>query len=169
MSIFFATQDLKKDNGTDNPSVQIRPINKVGILGGGLMGGGIAAVTAINAKTSARVQEVDVQGVGRAMGYVGKLLRKDVSRRFKTEADATRILHRVTGTTDLSGFESVPLVIEAVFEDLELKRSMLRKIEEVGPRGRDLRIQYIVLTHWGDRRGLKTPGDSHRHALFLSG
>ena len=53
MSIFFATTAMKKDNGVDDPDVEARPIGRIGMLGAGLMGAGIAYVTADRAKINA--------------------------------------------------------------------------------------------------------------------
>ncbi len=67
MSIYFATQDMKKENGTSDPSVEARPVTKVGIIGGGLMGAGIATVNATKAKLSSRIREIDGAGVARGL------------------------------------------------------------------------------------------------------
>jgi 3-hydroxyacyl-CoA dehydrogenase/enoyl-CoA hydratase/3-hydroxybutyryl-CoA epimerase len=128
MSIFFATQDLKKDSGVDSDTSS-RDVHRVGVLGGGLMGGGIAAVNTTNARVATRIKEVDDAGVGRGLGYVSKILNKQMTRRRLKPREAAKMMHLVTGTTDWSGFSSMDLVIEAVFEDLELKRDMVRQVE----------------------------------------
>ena len=129
MSIFFATTELKKDTGVDDPKVTSGPFAKVGVLGGGLMGGGIAAVTAKNAGRRVRINEVDDKGVARGLSYVRRLIDKDVRRRTLKEGEADRLMHRVTGGTGYQGFGDCDVVIEAVFEDLELKRRVLRDVE----------------------------------------
>ena len=128
MSIFFATQDLKKDTGIDS-DVARAPVERVAVLGGGLMGGGIAAVNTTRAGVATRIKEVDETGVGRGLGYVANVLDKQTKRRRLKPRDAAKLMHLVTGTTDWSGFSSVDLVIEAVFEDLELKQEMVRQVE----------------------------------------
>jgi 3-hydroxyacyl-CoA dehydrogenase / enoyl-CoA hydratase / 3-hydroxybutyryl-CoA epimerase len=128
MGIFFATQELKKDTGIDGDA-KARPVHKVGVLGGGLMGGGIAAVSALQAGSQVRIKEVDHAGVGRGLAYVRRILDDRVKRRRLGSREADRLMHEVTGTVDYSGFGNVDLVIEAVFEDLELKRSILRDVE----------------------------------------
>jgi len=133
MSIFFATQELKKDTGVDTGAQPV-PVRKTAVLGGGLMGGGIAAVNATVAKTPTRIKEIDDAGVGRGLAYVGKLINKQVKRRRLKPREAAKLTHLVTGTTDWSGFGNVDLVIEAVFEDLDLKRTMVEAVEGVtGP------------------------------------
>jgi 3-hydroxyacyl-CoA dehydrogenase/enoyl-CoA hydratase/3-hydroxybutyryl-CoA epimerase len=98
------------------------------------MGGGIAAVSTLPAGRTVRIKEVDVAGVNRALGYVSKVMAARVDRRRMSVFEAEKAMLRVTGTTDWSGFRDVDLVIEAVFEDLELKRHILAETEGiVGP------------------------------------
>jgi 3-hydroxyacyl-CoA dehydrogenase/enoyl-CoA hydratase/3-hydroxybutyryl-CoA epimerase len=129
IGIFFATQELKKDNGTDNANVEARAVHKLGMLGGGFMGGGIASVTALQAKTPVRIKELDDTGIRRSLQYVRKILDEDVARRRRTEMEADRLMQNVSGTTDMSGVASADLVIEAVFEDLALKQKVLAEFE----------------------------------------
>ncbi|MFW6369162.1 MAG: fatty acid oxidation complex subunit alpha FadJ, partial [Myxococcota bacterium] len=128
-SIFFATQELKKDNGTADPSVEARPVKKIGMLGGGLMGGGIASISATKAKVSVRIKELDDAGVARGLSYARKLLDQSVKRKRMKRHEADRVMHMVTGTTEWKGFKSADIIIEAVFEDLDLKHRVLREAE----------------------------------------
>jgi 3-hydroxyacyl-CoA dehydrogenase/enoyl-CoA hydratase/3-hydroxybutyryl-CoA epimerase len=130
MSIFFATQELKRDTGVDSDAGSV-PVKRTGVLGGGLMGGGIAAVNTTVARVPTRIKEVDDAGVARGLGYVGKLVDKQVKRRRLKPRQAAKLMYLATGATDWSGFGNVDLVIEAVFEDLELKRSMVEQVEAV--------------------------------------
>ncbi|MDJ0664732.1 MAG: fatty acid oxidation complex subunit alpha FadJ [Acidimicrobiia bacterium] len=130
MSIFFATQELKRDTGVDSDAAVV-PVRKTAVLGGGLMGGGIAAVNTVKAKVPTRIKEIDEAGVGRGLAYVSKLISKQVKRRRLKPSPAAQLMHLATGTTDWSGFGNVDLVIEAVFEDLDLKRSMVEQVEAV--------------------------------------
>lgn len=129
MSIFFAVNQLKKDSGVDNPAVKPRTISKVGILGAGLMGAGIAYVTASKANIPVRMKDRDDEAVARGMKSVRDLVEKRVQRRTLTRFEAHAELLKVTATTDYVGMESCPIVIEAVFEDLALKHQMIRDIE----------------------------------------
>lgn len=131
-SIFFAQQELKRDSGIDSDTKPVR-VDNVAVLGGGLMGGGIAAVTTTKAESNVRIKEVDDDGVARGLGYVNRVVRKRAKRARLSEFDVDRMLNRVTGTTAWSGFDNTDLVIEAVFEDLDLKRSLLRDVESVVP------------------------------------
>jgi 3-hydroxyacyl-CoA dehydrogenase/enoyl-CoA hydratase/3-hydroxybutyryl-CoA epimerase len=129
-SIFFASQQLKADTGIDSDA-QPTDIERVAVLGGGLMGGGIAAVSTVNAHKSVRIKEVDAPGVQRALAYVAKVVAKQAKRRRMSEFAVDQIMNRVTGSSTWAGFASADIVIEAVFEDLDLKRSMLAKVEAI--------------------------------------
>lgn len=129
-SIFFASQELKRDTGIDSNANPLN-VSAVAVLGGGLMGGGIAAVSAINAGANVRIKEVDDDGVGRGLAYVDRVVSKRAKRRRMSEFEVDQITNRVTGSATWEGFERTDLVIEAVFEDLELKRSIVRDVEAV--------------------------------------
>ena len=134
MSIFFATQELKRDTGVDSDTRAV-PVKRTAVLGGGLMGGGIAAVNTTKANVSTRIKEIDDAGVGRGLSYVGRIIDTQVKRRRLKPNPAAQLKHLVTGTTEWTGFGNVDLVIEAVFEDLDLKRSMVKQVEGVtGPK-----------------------------------
>ena len=130
--IYFATTELKKDTGVDgNPDDLTRPIDKIGVLGAGLMGSGIAYVSMKNADTKVRLKDRDIEGVGRGISYVNKLLRKQVQRRRMSDLQKRQLQAKLSSTADYSGFKSADIVIEAVFEDLDLKRQMLADIESI--------------------------------------
>ena len=129
-SIFFATNQLKADSGVDSDA-EARPVDNVAVMGGGLMGGGIAAVSAINAGDSVRIKEIDTAGVERGLSYVGTVLGKRAKRRRMSEFEVDKVRNRVTGTTTWDGFSGTDMVIEAVFENLELKQSIVQEIEAV--------------------------------------
>ncbi|HEX9288235.1 MAG TPA: fatty acid oxidation complex subunit alpha FadJ [Anaeromyxobacteraceae bacterium] len=134
IDIFFATTALKKDSGVDDASVKPRDVRSVGVLGGGLMGSGIAFVTA-GAGLPVRVREKDDAAAAKALGNVRALLDERVKRRSIDRLERQATMRLLTSTTDWSGFERVDLVIEAVFEDLGLKREMVRAFEKVNAKG----------------------------------
>ncbi len=129
ISIFKATTALKKDNGTNDPSVKPRKVDKIGMLGAGLMGAGIAYVSA-DKGIAVRLKDRDWAALGRGMKYIADIFDTNVSRRRMTQREAAERLGRVTPTVDYSGLGNVELVIEAVFEDLALKHRVLRELEE---------------------------------------
>jgi len=129
IEIFFATTALKKDTGTDDPKVKGRKVERVEMLGGGLMGGGIAYVT-INAGIPVRLKDKDDAGVGRGLSYVKGILDGRVKKRQISREERDQVFARLTATTDYSGIQHADVVIEAVFEDLALKQRVLKDVEE---------------------------------------
>jgi len=128
MNIFFATTELKKDSGVAQ-SVKTLKIDRVGVLGGGLMGAGIAFVTADKAKKKVRIKDQNEQGVNHALKYCWEIYRTKVKRKHISINEASKRFSAITGTTNYHGFKRCNLVIEAVFESLELKQQMVKDIE----------------------------------------
>ncbi|HZZ84026.1 MAG TPA: fatty acid oxidation complex subunit alpha FadJ [Anaeromyxobacteraceae bacterium] len=134
VELFFAQTALKKDGGVDDPAVEPRPVRRVGVLGGGLMGAGIAYVTTA-AGLPVRLREKDDAGVGRGLAGVRGVLEERVKRRSIDRLERDAQLRLLTATTGWEGLERVDLVVEAVFEDLALKQELLRAFEAVNPTG----------------------------------
>jgi 3-hydroxyacyl-CoA dehydrogenase/enoyl-CoA hydratase/3-hydroxybutyryl-CoA epimerase len=134
VEIFFAQTALKKDSGVDDPAVKPRPVARVGVLGGGLMGGGIASVT-VAAGVPVRLREKDDAAAARALAGVAAFLDEKVRRRSMDKLERHATMRLLTATTDWSGMGSVDLLVEAVFEDLALKQEMLKAFEAVNRHG----------------------------------
>jgi 3-hydroxyacyl-CoA dehydrogenase / enoyl-CoA hydratase / 3-hydroxybutyryl-CoA epimerase len=134
MEIFFATTALKKDPGTDAPDAKPRKVERVGVLGGGLMGSGIAYVTT-NAGVPVRIREKDDAAVARALGAVRTVYDERVKKKTLERLERDERMRLLTATTDWSGFAAADVLIEAVFEDLGLKQEMVRAFEAVNDHG----------------------------------
>ena len=129
MGIYFATTAMKKATGVDDPKVRPREVKKLAVLGAGLMGAGISYVSIDKAGLPVRLKDTQPEGIGRGLKYVDKLLQSRIERGSLTPIRARIERSRLTPTLDYSGFTSVDLVIEAVFEDLALKQQMVKDIE----------------------------------------
>jgi 3-hydroxyacyl-CoA dehydrogenase/enoyl-CoA hydratase/3-hydroxybutyryl-CoA epimerase len=127
VSVFFATQDIKKDAGypEGTPSVEV---DKLGVLGAGLMGAGIAGAAA-EVGVAVRMKDATVEALGRGLAYARGTWEERWKRRRLTRLEVEKRVDRISPTLDYSGFGRAPLVIEAVFEDLELKRRVLAEAE----------------------------------------
>lgn len=128
--LFFATTEMKKETGADG--VKPRTVQHVGVLGGGLMGGGIAYVTAAKAGIPARIKDINEDGISHALHYSYERLQKKVKRGHMRRNELEKTMLRLSGTTEYKGFSRADVVIEAVFEDLELKQKMVADIEQCG-------------------------------------
>jgi 3-hydroxyacyl-CoA dehydrogenase/enoyl-CoA hydratase/3-hydroxybutyryl-CoA epimerase len=132
--LFFATNALKKDAGVEPGAVPptVQQIDKVGILGAGFMGAGIASV-AVQQGTLVRLKDSDHQRVGKGLAAVRDVIVERVKRKQITRTEFDDMMSLVGGTVDYSGFGNVDLVIEAVFEDIGVKHQVLREVEQVAP------------------------------------
>ncbi|OQQ00118.1 fatty acid oxidation complex subunit alpha FadJ [Vibrio campbellii] len=125
-SIFFATTEMKKENGAE---AEPTAVNKVGVLGGGLMGAGISHVSVAKAKVPVRIKDVSNDGVLNALNYNYKLFEKQRKRRIISKAGLQSKMLQLSGGIDFTSFNHIDVVIEAVFEDLDLKQAMVADIE----------------------------------------
>jgi 3-hydroxyacyl-CoA dehydrogenase/enoyl-CoA hydratase/3-hydroxybutyryl-CoA epimerase len=132
MGIFFAQNELKKDRGVAEPNVEARKVKRVAVLGAGLMGAGVAYVTAVNAKLPVRLKDRDEASVGRGMAHLGELFRDRQKTRRMSSFESGREFARISPTTTYEGFDGIDVVIEAVFEDLALKRQVLGDVLQAG-------------------------------------
>ena len=105
-------------------------IEKVGVLGAGLMGHGIAQVAA-TAGYDVVVREVDEQTLTRGIGRIEKQLARAVEKGRSDQADADAIRGRIQGTLDYGELAGCDLVIEAITESLPLKLEMWKEIDAV--------------------------------------
>jgi 3-hydroxyacyl-CoA dehydrogenase/enoyl-CoA hydratase/3-hydroxybutyryl-CoA epimerase len=133
INLFFMKGEVDKDPVVA-ADVKAVPVHKIGVLGAGLMGAGIAQSAASSGYT-VRMKDRDMKGIGWGMNYSRDLFHKMVKRKRLSAAEADILMGHITATTDYSGFKSADLVIEAVFEDLALKRQVLADVEALGNEG----------------------------------
>ncbi|MDP9265050.1 MAG: 3-hydroxyacyl-CoA dehydrogenase NAD-binding domain-containing protein, partial [Chloroflexota bacterium] len=133
ISLFFANAALKKDPGVSSADVVPAPIEKIGVIGAGFMGAGIAAIAAMQG-TVVRLRDAQHDRVGKGLREVSAILRDQLKRRRITRRQLDDQLMLVGGTIEYSGFANAGIVIEAVFEDLAVKRQVLAEAEAAAPR-----------------------------------
>jgi 3-hydroxyacyl-CoA dehydrogenase/enoyl-CoA hydratase/3-hydroxybutyryl-CoA epimerase len=129
VSVFFATQAIKKDAGYPEGTPE-KKVEKLGVLGAGLMGAGIAGVAA-DVGVLVRLKDATHDQVGRGLRHVREIYEERRRRRSLTRLEVGHRMDRIAPTIDYSGFRRADLVIEAVFEDLDLKRRVLAETEAV--------------------------------------
>ncbi len=107
-----------------------RPFRRLAVIGAGNMGSGIAQKIATEGFPVVLV-DVDDEKVARGLGILEKTLAEGVERRIFKPDQAKEIRSRVDGTADWSRLGDCDLVVEAVFEDLAVKRDVFRRLDEV--------------------------------------
>lgn len=127
--LFFLQRKYKRSTGVQS-DVQPRRVDKVGVLGAGLMGSGITYVTAEHTGARVRLADQDDESVRRGMRHIRHLVDGRVHRGKRTALEADEIMYRIGPNTSRSGFSSCDLVIEAVFEKMDLKRELLRQVHD---------------------------------------
>lgn len=131
MALFLARNALKKDSGTDI-EVMARTVHKVGILGAGLMGSGIAYATSAGAGLPVRLKDVNYETLRQGLRSLWGSVTEQVQKKRITVGERDRILALVRPTTEYTGFKRADVVIEAVAEDLGIKQQVLREVEAHG-------------------------------------
>jgi 3-hydroxybutyryl-CoA dehydrogenase len=110
----------------------VKEIAKVGVLGGGLMGSGIAQVSAM-AGFDTIVREISDPLIQKSRSGIEKTLAKGIEKGKVTEAERDAALGKLTFTTDLAQLASCDIIIEAVVEDLDMKNEMWSELNKVCP------------------------------------
>ncbi|WP_323182726.1 3-hydroxyacyl-CoA dehydrogenase NAD-binding domain-containing protein [Aldersonia sp. NBC_00410] len=128
-AFFFDLQTI--NNGGSRPDgIAKREIRKVGVLGAGMMGAGIAYVSA-KAGYEVVLKDVTLEAAERGKNYSEKIEAKALSRGKTTEEKSKALLDRITPSADAADFKGVDFVIEAVFESTELKHKVFQEIEDI--------------------------------------
>ncbi len=125
--LFFAERQAAKIDGLPKDTPQ-RSIDSVGIIGGGTMGGGIAMSFA-NAGIPVTLVEISDDALARGLSIVEKNYAVSVKRGKLSEDKAGKCQALISGSTDYASLADVDLVIEAVFEDPELKKTIFAKLD----------------------------------------
>ncbi|WP_372611489.1 3-hydroxyacyl-CoA dehydrogenase NAD-binding domain-containing protein [Aquicoccus sp.] len=129
---FFAERASAKvpENGRADP----RPLNKIGVIGGGTMGAGIT-VAALNAGLSVTMVERDEESIARGKQNVEKVYARDVEKGRKTEEQKAAIMARYTPSTSYDDLSDADLIIEAVFENMDVKKEVFAALDKVAKPG----------------------------------
>ena len=125
---FFAERETAKI--PEARAASPRPLTKLAIIGGGTMGAGIT-VSALDAGLSVTMIERDAESIARGQANVEKVYDGLIAKgRMKPEAKAD-VMGRYTPSTSYDDIKDVDLVIEAVFEDIEVKKAVFRELDRV--------------------------------------
>jgi len=124
---FFQMNQI--NSGASRPKGPERSkVQKLGILGAGMMGQGIA-YSAAAVGIDVVLKDVSAEAAEKGKGYTAALMDKQIARGRKSESDKADILSRITATADYADLAGCDLVIEAVFENMELKKSVTQEAE----------------------------------------
>jgi 3-hydroxybutyryl-CoA dehydrogenase len=105
-------------------------VKKIGVIGAGQMGHGIALVTA-QAGFEVLIQDIKTEFVEKGIGKIDKFLSKSIEKGKITEVDKKKITSKIKGTTKLEDLKDVDLVIEAIFENIKVKKALYEKLDKI--------------------------------------
>ncbi|NTG85101.1 3-hydroxyacyl-CoA dehydrogenase [Agrobacterium rhizogenes] len=156
-SLFISMQELGK--GARRPAGQPKTVlKKVGVVGAGFMGASIAYVTAA-AGLSVTLIDRDLEAAGKGKSVGEGLVKDAVSKGRLTQEDGAALLSRITPSATYADLCDADLVIEAVFEDREVKRAVIEAVEAVLPEGAIFASNTSTLPISGLAKNSKRPAD----------
>ncbi len=127
--LFFAEREVSKVPGIGKDTAR-RPVKRVGVVGAGTMGGGIA-MNFLNAGIPVTVLEVDDAALQRGLANIRRTYEGAVKKGRMREEELAQRMDLVTGSVDYADFADADLVIEAVFENMALKKEVFTRLDAV--------------------------------------
>ena len=125
--LFFVTTAAKNDPALGE-TIKTDRVDRIAVVGAGFMGAGIAAASA-ESGISVRLKDVKPEAAAKGLKTARDTLIKRAKRKKARGFEITALTDRVEATTEYTGFHSADVIVEAVFEDVSLKHSVIRDIE----------------------------------------
>lgn len=124
LHVFDLMEMVKKQSGVPGVEVKPRDVKAIGILGAGTMGGGIAFIAA-DKGIHARMKDINFDAIGKGIKHARDLWEKSLKKKRINKYEFQQKMDKITGTVDYSGFGSLDLVVEAIVEDMEIKKKVI--------------------------------------------
>mgnify|MGYP001103001542 CR=1 FL=1 len=131
--VFFAERETRKVPGLP-PDTESKPIKSAGIVGAGTMGGGIAICFA-NAGIPVTLLDANQEGLDRGIKKIDETYQSMVSRGRLSAEDKAKRMSLIRPTLDYADFRDADIIIEAVFENMDLKRKVFEELDKVAKPG----------------------------------
>ncbi len=138
--VYDLTEMVKKQTGVSGLDVKAKPVSAIGILGAGTMGGGIAYIAA-DKGIEARMKDINFDAIGKGLKHARDLWSKLVKKKRINKYEFQQKMDKITGTVDYSGFHNLDVVVEAIVEDMEIKKKV------IGETARNMRPDAIIATN----------------------
>lgn len=122
--VFYLTEMVKKQTGVTGSDVKGKPVKHLGVLGAGTMGGGIAYVAA-DKGVDVRVKDLSIDANAKALKHARDLWAKLLKKRVIDQYQFTQKMALVSTTVDFSGFKNIDVTIEAIVEDMNIKKKVI--------------------------------------------
>ncbi|NKJ44886.1 MULTISPECIES: 3-hydroxyacyl-CoA dehydrogenase NAD-binding domain-containing protein [unclassified Novosphingobium] len=131
--VFFAERAAAKIDGLPK-DIQLRPINKVGVIGAGTMGGGIS-MNFLSANIPVTMVEMAQDALDRGIGVMRKNYEATAAKGRLTAEQVEKAMGLITPTLDFSALADCDLIIEAVYENMEVKKEIFARLDGIAKPG----------------------------------
>lgn len=138
--VFYLTEMVKKSSGVADKNVKAKPVKNIGVLGAGTMGGGIAYVAA-DKGIGVRVKDISHEANTKALKHAYDLWKKLVKKKVIDNYQLSQKTSLVSTTLDFSGFKTLDVVVEAIVEDMNIKKKV------IGETAKNMRDDAIIVTN----------------------
>jgi len=135
VGLFFRMEEVKKETGVEalGASVTPRKIARVGVLGAGVMGGGIAQLAADKGYPT-RMKDIKPEALALGYAQAARIWKEKLRKRRMTRAEFAGKMALLGGSLEYAGFEGCDITIEAVLEKMAVKQAVLADWEHIAPR-----------------------------------
>ncbi len=124
INLFFMMESVKKQTGVESKDVKPRAVKHIAVLGAGTMGGGIAQLSA-DKGYHVRMKDINNEALALGFRHASEIFGKAVKRKRLTKYDFEQKMALISGTLDYSGFKQMDVVIEAIVEDMGIKKKVI--------------------------------------------
>jgi len=130
VKVFYATEKYKKLTVPGTEHIQPKIIQKCAVLGAGVMGGGIAQLLSYQG-IWVRLKDINYDAIAKGFKAARKIFDQAVGKRKLDKFAAEEKMAHITGALDYSGFKSADMVIEAVVENMEIKKKVFGELSQI--------------------------------------
>jgi 3-hydroxyacyl-CoA dehydrogenase / enoyl-CoA hydratase / 3-hydroxybutyryl-CoA epimerase len=124
IDIFYMMEAVKKQTGVEGKDVKPKKVEHMAVLGAGTMGGGIAQVAA-HKGIQVRMKDITNDALALGFRHASEIFGKMVERRRLTKHEYDAKMSKISGSLDFSGFKSMDVVVEAIVEDMNIKKKVI--------------------------------------------
>ncbi len=130
INLFFMTEMVKKQTGVNDPNIKGHEVEHLAVLGAGVMGGGIGFVAA-DKGIIVRMRDISNDGIALGLRSADALWQKALKKRKIDNYEYKRRSSHLTGGTDYAGFHLADVVVEAIVEDMNIKKKAIAEVAAI--------------------------------------
>ena len=124
IDLFFMMESVKKQTGVEGRETKAKPVKNMAVLGAGTMGGGIAQVAA-DKGVHVRMKDINNDALALGLRHASEIFNKYVKRKRMSKYDYEAKMSMISTTLDYSGFQTMDVVVEAIVEDMNIKKKVI--------------------------------------------